>query len=68
MSAIVRVDHDLCLGSRMCEIRAGHLFKVADEGLALPEEQTLELPVDIDTAVDTMHGCPTGAISVSDGH
>jgi ferredoxin len=68
MSATVRVDPDLCLGSRMCEIRAGHLFKVADEGIATPELQVLDSDADIDTATDAMHGCPTGAISVTDEH
>jgi len=68
MSATVRVDPDICLGSRMCEIRFGHLFKVLDEGLAVPVHEVLESQQEIDAAVDAMHGCPTGAIAVADEH
>ncbi len=68
MSATVRVDPDICLGSGMCEIRFGHLFKVADVGLAVPVHEVLESQQDIDAAVDAMHGCPTGAITVTDEH
>lgn len=50
MSVTVRVDHGLCLGARMCEIRAGHLFTVTPDGVAVPERQVLESAADIDAA------------------
>lgn len=68
MNATVRVDPDICLGSRMCEIRFGHLFTVADVGIAVPVNDVLETQQDIDAAVDAMHACPTGAITVTDEH
>jgi ferredoxin len=68
MTAIVGVDPDICLGSGMCELRFGHLFTVLKEGLAVPVRPSLESQQDIDAAVDAMHGCPTGAITVTDEH
>lgn len=68
MSVTVRVDHGLCLGARMCEIRAGHLFTVTPDGVAVPERQVLESAADIDAATEAIDGCPTAAISVTDEH
>jgi ferredoxin len=68
MSATVEVDPDICLGSSMCQMRFGHLFTVGEDGLAVPIRPVLESQQDIDAAVDAMHGCPTGAITVTDEH
>jgi ferredoxin len=65
LSAKVAVHPGMCLGSKMCERRAGHLFRVID-GTAQLVSETLTDPADIDAAVDAMHGCPTGAIEVHD--
>lgn len=64
MKAIIRVDKELCLGSRMCEIRAGALFAVTDDGLAEPVEEIVHSDDQINAAIDASYGCPTGAIMV----
>jgi ferredoxin len=48
----------------MCELMAGHLFKVGPSGIAEPVNAELTSQDEIDAATDAMNGCPSGAIVV----
>jgi ferredoxin len=68
MNATVRVDPELCRGSRMCEIRAGHLFTVVDAGLSVPVHAVLEARgVSTPPSMPCM-GAPPARSQVTDEH
>lgn len=58
----VRVDHDLCMGNRVCEANLAQVFSVDDEtNLATPVDG--ELDAGLATAVrEAVGDCPQDAI------
>jgi ferredoxin len=60
----VQVDHDLCMGNRVCEARLQQVFRVDDDtNLATPVEGELDpsLAAEVREAVTE---CPQDAISL----
>lgn len=65
--ATVTVDDALCLGSEMCVRSAPALFRLVGD-VSAPVDGRLFQPADVDLAVDASHGCPFGAIEVTNAH
>ncbi|MEU9456540.1 ferredoxin [Streptomyces sp. NPDC048277] len=70
MRAVARIDRTLCLGTGLCEAMADDLFLLADDGIAVaqedrgPEDQGRgERPERLRAIADC---CPTGAITVAE--
>ena len=60
----VRVDHDLCMGNRVCEGRLPQVFRVDDEtNLASPVEGDLD-PALAQEVRESVTDCPQDAISL----
>lgn len=56
------VDHDLCIGSGMCESLCPQVFEMGDDGLAhVIGEVTADLE---DSAEEARESCPVEAISI----
>lgn len=63
MALNVTVDHNVCVGTRMCVHFAGSVFAINDEGQS---EVTDPAGADRDTIVDAASQCPVEAITVID--
>jgi ferredoxin len=60
----VRVDHDLCMGNRVCEAHLPQVFRVDDDtNLATPLDIELE-PELADQVRQAVTDCPQDAISL----
>jgi ferredoxin len=56
------VDHDLCMGTRVCVARLPDVFTVDDEdNLSSASDDVLD-PALIDAVRETIDDCPQGAI------
>jgi ferredoxin len=59
----VRIDHDLCSGTRNCQHRYSEIF-VVDHGKAWLRSGIDWTDVDVSRLRDAEDGCPWGAIEV----
>ena len=60
----VRVDHDLCMGNRVCEAHLPHVFRVDDESnLATPVDGELD-PALAEQVRQAVTDCPQDAITL----
>lgn len=60
----ITVDADLCTGCGLCEETCPNIFKVSDEGTAIPSNPNPEGD-DLECAKRAAEECPVEAISVS---
>ncbi|MFF4873934.1 ferredoxin [Streptomyces sp. NPDC090109] len=60
------VDTTACTGAGTCEAMHPRLFKVRDEGYAVPLRTELADPADIEDAASVLDVCPTEAIRLAE--
>ncbi|WP_053643239.1 MULTISPECIES: ferredoxin [unclassified Streptomyces] len=60
------VDAAVCTGAGTCEAMHPRLFKVRDEGYAVPLRTVLVDPADIEDADSVLDVCPTEAIRLTE--
>jgi ferredoxin len=60
----ISIDREVCMGSGQCLMYAANTFDIDDDGIAIVLDVEGDSEVDVQRAV---HGCPTQAISVSNG-
>lgn len=61
----IEVDHGRCVGNAMCLAVAPAVFVHDEHGQSVVVDAGA---ADADTVVAAARGCPTGAITVRDGH